>query len=236
MSVPFYVSPEQLLKDKHDYARKGISRGRPLVVVEYDRGIAFVADNPSTHLHKIGELYDRIAFAAVGRFSEFESLRVAGIRLADVRGYAYSREDVTSRAIANAYSQTLANVFQQEPKPFEVELCVAELGHDGTPNALYHVNFDGMINDRKGWLAMGGQSDELGEAMQDAYEEGWTLEAALRAAVDALRTVGREDSNGEQRSRLEAAVLRQGDVRRTFHRLSQPELDRVLDEVGQSQD
>src|ERR687883_1344744 len=127
--MPFgYVSPEQLTKDKADYARKGISRGRPLIVVEYDQGIAFVADNPSTHLHKIGELYDRIAFAAVGRFSEFENLRQAGVRLADIRGYAYGREDVSSRSIANAYSQTLGQIFVQESKPYEVELCVAEVG------------------------------------------------------------------------------------------------------------
>src|ERR687888_2558036 len=143
MSIGFgYVTPEQIIKDKADLARKGIARGRPLVVLEYADGIAFVADNPSTHLHKISELYDRIAFAAVGRFSEFENLRQAGVRIADIRGYAYGREDVTSRGIANAYSQTLGQVFQQEPKPYEVELCVAELGTDGNPNAIYHIVFD----------------------------------------------------------------------------------------------
>src|ERR671923_1768898 len=142
--MPFgYVPVEQRTKEMADLARKGIARGRPLVVLEYADGILFVADNPSTHLHKVGELYDRIAFAAVGRFSEFESLRVAGVRLADMRGYAYGREDVTSRAIANAYSQALGQIFQAEPKPFEVELCVAELGLEGQPNALYHISFDG---------------------------------------------------------------------------------------------
>jgi proteasome alpha subunit len=217
MAMPFYVSPEQETKDKADFARKGIARGRPLVVVEYDQGIAFVADNPSTHLHKIGELYDRIAFAGVGRFSEFETLRQAGVRLADIRGYAYGREDVTSRAIANAYSQTLGQVFMQERKPYEVELCVAELGVDAQPNALYHVSFDGTVFDRKGWLGMGGQVDALNDAMRSSYEEGWNLDTALRAAVDALRTVA--PSNGE-RSRLEVAVLERGPNRRAFRRLT----------------
>jgi proteasome alpha subunit len=218
MSMSFgYVSPEQVTKDKADYARKGISRGRPLVVIEYDEGVAFVADNPSTHLHKIGELYDRIAFAAVGRFSEFETLRVAGVRLADTRGYAYGREDVTSRAIANAYSQTLGQVFQQEPKPFEVELCVAELGLEGLPNALYHISFDGTVVDRKGWLAMGGQADALNDAVKEAYQEGMDFDAALRAAVTSLQRIAPPES---ERSRLEVAVLERGPSRRTFRRLA----------------
>jgi proteasome alpha subunit len=223
MAMPFgYVSPEQLTKDKADYARKGIAKGRPLVVVEYDNGIAFVAENPSTHLRKIGELYDRIAFAAVGRFSEYESLRTAGIRLADIKGYAYSREDVTSRAITNAYSQQLGQIFQQEPKPFEVELCVAELSIDDEPNALYQISFDGTAMERKGWLAMGGQAEALSDAMRAAYADGMDLDTALRTAVNALQTVA--TGNGET-SRLEVAVLERGRPgRRAFRRLTEDDV------------
>jgi proteasome alpha subunit len=221
VSMPFYVSPEQQFKDKADYARKGISRGSPLVVVEYDQGIAFIAVNPSTHLRKVGELYDRIAFAAVGRVSEFEMLRQAGVRLADVKGYTTSREDVTARAIASAYSQTLNQVFQEQPKPFEVELCVAELGAAGQPNAIYHVTFDGTMVDRKGYLGIGGQAETLSAALKDAYTDGWDLDAALRAAVSALGTV--TQGNGDQ-LRLEVAVLEQGSSRRTFRRLPEEEV------------
>jgi proteasome alpha subunit len=221
VSMPFgYVSPEQITKDKADFARKGIARGRPLVVLEYADGIAFVADNPSTHLHKIGELYDRIALAAVGRVSEFENLRVAGVRLADIRGYSYGREDVTSRSIATFYSQTLGQIFMQEPKPYEVELCVAEVGLDGAANALYHVVFDGTYVDRKGFLAMGGQSDELTVELEKDYDEGMDLDAALRLALRALRQAGPQ---GEQGSRLEVAVLERNRGRRAFRRL--PEED-----------
>jgi len=200
VSMPFgYVSPEQITKDKADFARKGIARGRPLVVLEYAEGIAFVADNPSTHLHKIGELYDRIALAAVGRVSEFENLRVAGVRLADIRGYSYGREDVTSRSIATFYSQTLGQIFMQEPKPYEVELCVAEVGLDGASNAL---------------------SDELTAELQKDYDEGMDLDAALRLALRALRQAGPQ---GEPGSRLEVAVLERDRGRRAFRRL--PEED-----------
>lgn len=223
MSMPFYVSPEQQFKDKADYARKGISRGSPLVVVEYDQGIAFIAVNPSTHLHKVGELYDRIAFAAVGRVSEFEMLRQAGVRLADVKGYTTSREDVTARAIASAYSQTLNQVFQDQPKPFEVELCVAELGSAGDPNAIYHVTFDGTMVDRKGFLAIGGQAETLANTLQDAYTDGWNLDNALRAAVNALRSVSPQ-GNGEP-TRMEVAVLEHGAGRRTFRRLAEDDVD-----------
>src|SRR5262245_30697649 len=217
MAMPFYVSPEQRLKDMADYARKGIARGRPTIVLEYDVGVLFVADNVSTHLRKIGELYDRIAFAAVGRFSEFETLRQAGVRLADIRGYAYGREDVTSRSIANAYSQTLGQVFMQEPKPYEVELCVAELGVEGEPNALYHVSFDGTVVDRKDWLAMGGQVEALNEAMTAAYQEGWKLDAALQGEVEGRRTV--RPPNGEGGGRA-IGVRERGPSRRAFRRLS----------------
>jgi proteasome alpha subunit len=224
MSVPFYVPPEQLTKEKADYARKGIARGRPLVVLEYAGGILFVADNTSTHLHKVAELYDRIAFAAVGRFSEFENLRQAGVRLADIRGYAYGREDVTSRSIANAYSQTLGQIFVQEFKPYEVELCVAELGTDGAPNALYHIVFDGTVVDRKGWLAMGGQSDELNAELQRNYDEALDLDGALRLAVRTLRQAA---TPGESvGSRLEVAVLeRDRPRRRAFRRLTQEDVE-----------
>ena len=221
MSVPFYVPPEQLTREKAEFARKGIARGRPLIVLEYAGGILFVAENPSTHLHKVAELYDRIAFCAVGRFSEFENLRQAGVRLADIRGYAYGREDVTSRSIANAYSQTLGQIFVQEFKPYEVELCVAEVGTDGAPNALYHIVFDGNVVDRKGWLAMGGQAEALGDAMRDAYSDGLDFDAALRAAVSSLRAAASGDN---ERARLEVAVLEHGTHRRCFRRLGEDEV------------
>jgi proteasome alpha subunit len=221
MSIGFgYVTPEQIIKDKADLARKGIAKGRPLVVLEYADGILFVADNPSTHLHKVGELYDRIAFAAVGRFSEFENLRVAGVRLADLRGYSYGREDVSSRSIANAYSQTLGQIFSEGPKPYEIELCVAEVGTDGSPSALYHVLYDGTVADRKGYLAIGGQADELDAELQRGHSDGMDLDAALGLAVRVLRSV----SQSENSSRLEVAVLERGPGRRAFHRLAEDDV------------
>ena len=223
MSVPFYVPPEQLTKEKAEFARKGIARGRPLIVLEYGDGMLFVAENPSTHLHKVAELYDRIAFAAVGRFSEFENLRQAGVRLADIRGYAYGREDVTSRSIANAYSQTLGQIFVQEFKPYEVELCVAEVGTDGAPNSLYHVVFDGNVFDRKSFLAMGGQSDELNTELQRGYDEDMTLDAALQLAMRVLPQAAPAGETGN--SRLEVAVLERGRPRRSFRRLTQEDVE-----------
>jgi len=229
MSIGFgYVTPEQIIKDKADLARKGIARGRPLVVLEYTDGILFVADNPSTHLHKVGELYDRIAFAAVGRFSEFESLRVASVRLADIRGYASGREDVSSRPIANAYSQTLGQIFIQEPKPYEIELCVAEVGTDGGPSALYHVIYDGTVTDRKGHMAIGGQSDELDRALERGYGDGMELDAALNLAVRVLRDADRDDNS----SRLEVAVLERGAARRAFRRLSEDDVAARTSQAG----
>ena len=218
MSMAFgYVPPEQRAKDLADYARKGIARGRPLVVLEYVGGVLFVADNPSTHLHKVAELYDRIAFAAVGRFSEFESLRVAGVRLADLRGYSYGREDVTARSIANAYSQTLGQIFSAEVKPYEVELCVAEVGSDGAPNALYQVQFEGTVRDPKGFLAMGAQADELSAELQSSYQDDMHLDAAVQRAVTTLRGAA-PGAGGD--SRLEVAVLERDRPRRSFRRLS----------------
>src|SRR5450432_4776063 len=156
MTMPFYVSPEQLMKDRADYARKGIARGRSVVVMAYDNGICFVAENPSRALHKVSEIYDRIAFAAVGKYNEFENLRVAGIRLADLRGYAYDRRDVTARALANAYAQTLCSIFTEQQKPYEVEICVAEVGSAPADDQIYRLSYDGTIVDEPGFLVMGG--------------------------------------------------------------------------------
>jgi proteasome alpha subunit len=225
MSMPIYVSPEQWTKDKADYARKGIARGRPLVVVEYTGGIVMVTENPSTHLHKLSELYDRIAFAGVGRYSEFENLRVAGVRIADIRGYTYGREDVTGRAIANAYSQMLTQIFMEASKAYEVEVCVAEVGTDGAPNALYHITYEGTVYDRKGSLAMGGEAEDLNAELQRGYREDMALDESIRLALKALR---RAAPGGAVSSRLEVAVLERNRPRRCFRRLTDEEVASAL--------
>lgn len=186
MAQQFYVSPEQVMKDRADFARKGIARGKSVVVLNYRDGIALVAENPSSTLHKIGEIYDRIAFAAVGKYNEFESLRQAGVRYADVRGYSYDRVDVTARGLASAYAQSLGTVFTAEQKPFEVELAVAEVGRSEGEDHIFRLNFDGSIADESNYLAMGGQADTVQAALEKLWQPGAELGQALRWAVSAL--------------------------------------------------
>jgi proteasome alpha subunit len=226
MSFMPYVAPEQLMKDRSDYARKGISRGKSVVGIEYADGLLFIAENPSSSLRKISEIYDRIAFAGVGKYSEFEDLRIAGVRLADVRGYSYDREDVKAKDIANAYSQALSTIFTQQWKPYEIEILVGEVADDHGHNELYHVLFDGSVNDEHGHVAIGGHAEELGTALQDAYRENWDLATAVREAVKAI-------SSAEQRqiepTSVEAGVLdRSRTQRRKFRRLEDVEIDRIL--------
>ncbi len=187
MSAPYYVSPEQLMKDRADFARKGIGRGRSVAAVQYADGILFVSENPSQALHKVSEIYDRIAFAAVGRYNEFENLRIAGVRLADMRGYAYDRRDVTGRGLANAYAQTLGTIFSSGgEKPYEVEIFVAEVGESAAQDQLFRLTYDGQVADEQGFAVMGGAADKVGEALAAADVVGASLEDALRAAVSAL--------------------------------------------------
>ena len=215
MATPYYVSPEQFMKDKADYARKGIARGRNVLVVSYSEGILFVAENPSTALHKVSEIFDRIAFAAVGKYNEFENLRVAGVRFADMRGYAYDRSDVTGRALANAYAQTLGTIFTQEAKPYEVEIVVAEVGESPDADQMYRLTFDGSVADERGFVAMGGQADELTAFLKERYTTGLSLAEAVGLAVQAL-TGGQRTLTAES---LEVAVLDRTKPRRTFKRL-----------------
>lgn len=187
MSMPFYVSPEQLMKDRADFARKGIGRGRSVVAVQYADGVLFVSENPSQALHKVSEIYDRIAFAAVGRYNEFENLRIAGVRLADMRGYAYDRRDVTGRGLANAYAQTLGTIFSSGgEKPYEVELFVAEIGDVADDDQVYRLTYDGQVADEHGFAVMGGAADEVATYLRGAFVPGMSLEDALRLAVTAL--------------------------------------------------
>jgi proteasome alpha subunit len=187
MSMPFYVSPEQLMKDRADFARKGIARGRSVVAVQYADGVLFVSENPSQALHKVSEIYDRIAFAAVGRYNEFENLRIAGVRLADMRGYAYDRRDVTGRGLANAYAQTLGTIFSSGgEKPYEVELFVAEIGDVAADDQLYRLTYDGQVADEQGFAVMGGAADVVAGHLRDNYVPNADLAAALRLAVAAL--------------------------------------------------
>lgn len=229
MSMPFYVAPEQIIKDKADYARKGIARGRSVVVLQYDDGILFVAENPSRALHKISEIYDRIAFAAVGKYNEFENLRQAGVRLADLRGYSYDRRDVTGRALANAYAQTLGTIFTETTKPYEVELVVAEVGDRASEDQLYRLTFDGSVADEHGFVVMGGFTEQISSNLTEAYREDLGLGTALRLAVTALAAGG---ENGEPRTltprELEVAVLDRTHPRRKFRRVLGPRLDELL--------
>jgi proteasome alpha subunit len=229
MSMPFYVSPEQLMKDRADFARKGIARGRSVVVAQYADGIVFVAENPSTSLHKISEIYDRIAFAAVGKYNEFENLRVAGVRLADLRGYSYDRRDVTGRGLANAYAQTLGAIFTTEPKPYEVEIIVAEVGSDAASDQIFRLTYDGSVADEHGIAVMGGSSDVIGGYLTEQYTDDLTLDAALRLAVGGL---GRDGAGGATRSldssQLEVAVLTRNRPRRSFRRIKAAEIDDLL--------
>ena len=231
MSMPFYVSPEQLMKDRADYARKGIARGRSVVVVQYDEGIAFATENASRALHKVSEIYDRIAFAAVGKYNEFENLRVAGVRYADLRGYSYDREDVTARALANAYAQTLGTVFTTESKPLEVELVVAEGGRTADADQIYRLTYDGSVADEHGWVVMGGQAERLAGLVEAGWRPGQTLPEVLRLAVRALGSAPEE--GGEQRlleaAQLEVAVLDRTRPRRAFRRLAGPLLEDLLE-------
>ncbi len=229
MTVPFYVSPEQIIKDKADYARKGIARGRSVVVAQYDQGILFVAENPSRALHKISEIYDKIAFAAVGKYNEFENLRVAGVRYADLRGFSYDRTDVTSRGLANAYAQTLGTVFTEAQKPYEVEIIVAEVGADEQADQLYRLTFDGSVGDEHGFLAMGGAAEAISTQLQEQWQPDLTLGEALRMAVTALAEHGGQGPRTLQEKQLEVAILDRGRPRRAFRRLSGEELASLLD-------
>lgn len=232
--MPFYVSPEQQMKDKADYARKGIARGRSVVVLQYDGGILFVADNPSRALHKISEIYDRIAFAAVGKYNEFENLRLGGVRYADVNGYQYDRRDVTARGLANVYAQSLGTIFTETNKPYEVELVVAEVGEDADTDQIYRLTFDGSVADEHGYVAMGGQADAVAQVLKDRYREGMPLAEALRVAVSALEAQD-ADRHLEAKS-LEVAVLDRNREHRLFKALAASRIGELLNEADGSGD
>ena len=225
MSMPFgYVSPEQAMKDRADFARKNVARGRPLVAIAYDAGILLCAENPSRTLHKISEIYDRIAFGGVGKYNEFDGLRTAGVRMADVKGYQYSREDVDARSLANAYAQHLGQIFTHEMKPLEVEILVAEVGYEPAGDQLFHILYDGTVVDEQGFSVLGGDADTIGERLKGRFEAGLDQTAALKAAVGGLR--GPDSTAGA--TDLEVAVLARGDGRRTFRRLEPPEVTELL--------
>ncbi|MFZ2504149.1 MAG: proteasome subunit alpha [Nocardioides sp.] len=236
MSMPFYVSPEQLMKDRADFARKGIARGRSVVAVQYADGIAFVAENPSQALHKVSEIYDRIAFAAVGRYNEFENLRIAGVRLADMRGYAYDRRDVTGRGLANAYAQTLGTIFSSGgEKPYEVELLVAEVGAEAAGDQIYRLTYDGQVADEHGYAVMGGSTEAAAAYLAEHYQEGAIVEDALRLAIAALGQATTDKGESTTRTiawtELEVAVLDRHRPRpRKFARIIPSRLEALLGE------
>lgn len=226
MSSNFYVDPEQLMKDRAEYARKGIARGRPLVALSFQHGVVFVSENPSRSLHKTSEIYDQIAFAAVGRYNEFEALRVAGIRLADIKGFQYAREDVSAKPLANAYSQALGASFIGDAKPFEVELVIAEVGAAGettaqVPIELFHITYDGSLNDSKSFVVIGGDAEPLRNALATSYTPGMARDAAASMAVSLLRDTSQRQLTADD---FEVSGLDATLPRRRFFRLNGEQL------------
>ncbi len=218
MALPYYVSPEQMMQDKAEYAKKGIAKGRSIIVLEYSDGVLLAADNPSASLHKISEVYDNIAFAGAGKYSEFENLRKAGIRHADLTGYMYSREDVSARSLSNAYSQSLGTAFGQEVKPLEVELLVVQVGNNDHPNEIYRISFDGSIVDEKGFAVIGGRSENVQAYLKERSSTQLpTLKVALSLCHAALEQVANQKLPSEN---LEVAVLDRTRNGRKFRRLS----------------
>ena len=226
MSFMPYVAPEQMMKDRSEYAHKGIARGRSVIGLEYADGLLFIAENPSSLLHKISEIYDRIAFAGVGKYSEFEDLRIAGVRLADLRGYSYGREDVKARDLANAYSQSLSTIFTQQMKPYEVEILVGEVDGEASGTAIYHILFDGSVTDEHGFVAIGGHAEELTETLKTRYAENWDLATAVKTAVEVI---GSPESRTIEPEAIEAGVLdRTREQRRKFRRLDDAAVSAIL--------
>ncbi|MGV9673701.1 proteasome subunit alpha [Nocardia sp. NPDC003482] len=234
MTLPYYASAEQIMRDKTELARKGIARGRSVVVLVYDKGVLFVAENPSATLHKVSELYDRVGFAAVGKYNEFENLRRGGILQADLRGYQYDRRDVTGRALANMYASTLGTIFTDQLKPFEVEICIAEVAYpEQNPNSvLFRINFDGSIVDEREYVVMGGNTEPIVTALKGSYRPGLDLQAAIDVAVAALQKGAPEGADKDKRTlgvqSLEVATLEQARPRRAFRRINGPALEALL--------
>jgi proteasome alpha subunit len=224
MSMPFYVAPEQFMRDKADFARKNIARGRPLVATIYTDGLLICAENTSKSLHKVSEIYDRIAFAGVGRYNEFDQLRRSGVQHADIKGYQFSREDVDARALANLYAQYIGNVFTHEMKPLEVEILVCEVGAELGGDQLFHILYDGTVVDEDRFTVLGGEADAIAGRMDEAFTDGWSLDGALQAAASALAGPDRTlDAPG-----LEVAILKRHNGRRAFHRISDEETTTLL--------
>jgi proteasome alpha subunit len=239
VSMPFYMSPEQTMRDKGDYARKGVARSRSSVALQYSGGILMVTPNISSVLHKISEIYDRIAFAAVGRYNEYEALRKAGVTYADVTGYQFDRGDVTARGLANWYAQALgANASEPAGKPYEVELVVAEVGVKPDGDQIYRISWDGSVSDEPGFVAFGGQADQVAAALKERFSDGMSLTEALGAALAALAAPaaasGANASNGSQpeltAANLEVAILDRARAHRTFRRLHGPRLEELITE------
>jgi len=231
MSMPFYVAPEQFMKDKADFARKNIARGRPLVAAVYAEGILICAENQSKSLHKVSEIYDRIAFAGVGRYNEFDSLRRAGVQHADVKGYQFSREDVDARSLANLYAQYMGNVFTHELKPLEVEILVAEVGTSPGADQLFHILYDGSVVDEDRYSVLGGEADAIAARLEDGFSADSSLEEAIRRAARALSGADREPVAAD----LEVAILSRTNGRRAFQRLDDERVAAALS-GGESND
>ena len=239
MSMPFYVSPAQQMRDKAEYARQGIARGRSCVTLQYAGGILMMAPNPSSALHKISEIYDRIAFAAVGRYNEYENLRKAGVTVADITGYQFDRHDVTARGIANYYAQTLGTIFTESNKPFEVEIVVAEVGEQPDGDQIYRITFDGSVTDEPGFVAFGGEADRVSAVLKERYSEGLSLAGAFSAALAAL-AASSASGNGERNdiaaTQLEVAILDRTREHRAFRRIRAARLEELIAEARSSAD
>jgi proteasome alpha subunit len=234
MPTPYYVSPEQIMQEKEDFARKGIEKAKEVIALEYQDGIVMVAENPLATVFKISEIYDRITLAATGLYPDYEALRVAGIQAAEVKGFTYNREDVTAKWLTNVYSQHIGAIHRQaDAKPLEIELLLCEIREDASSsNRIYHLSFDGTFWEDNRYAVIGGRAEKITANLEDKYTEGLDLNGAVKLAVKVFETleaeVGNEHPYEITADTIEAAVLDETRNRRKFRRLLPDELNEIL--------
>jgi proteasome alpha subunit len=169
----------------------------------------------------------------VGRYNEFENLRKAGVRYADMTGFQYDRQDVTARGLANWYAQILGSIFTDSNKPFEVEIVVAEVGSSPADDQIYRITFDGSVAEEHGFVAMGGQSDQVAGVLKQHYADSMPLVDALAAAIEGVSGPQNGERPEVSAGQLEVAVLDRGRAHRKFRRLAGARLEALLAEARQ---
>ena len=178
----------EAIRNRREYLEDQLRGASPVVGLAYADGVLMLTTTPGPR--KLFEVYNDIAFAAIGHPADLEKLRKAVIDIAHLEAFNLSASDVSlQRLVHLGLGPLMKNAFDEILRsPYIARAMVAELDPANPAERFYTIEADGSFASAGDAAAVAGtrQGEEAIVArLADLVPAALSLPAALRRAVEA---------------------------------------------------